>query len=71
MQQIVLLPKIYGQYQNRLLSIIKSDIDSLISELDVSIDYRVTRNNQLQASIMGEDDEFVQKNMVQLSLFLI
>ena len=59
MQQIVLLPKIYGQYQNRLLSIIKSDIDSLISELEVSIDYRITRNNQLEVSIIGEDDEFV------------
>ena len=59
MQQIVLLPKIYGQYQNRLLSVIKSDVESLTSELDVSMDYHITHNNRIHVNITGADSEFV------------
>ncbi len=59
MQQIILLSRVYGQYQNRLFAIIQSEINSLIAELDVSIMYRIIRNNCIEIKIQGDDAEFV------------
>ena len=59
MHKLVLLQLVYGQYRNRMFSIVTKEIDSIVEELDVTTSYRITRNNYIQVSIEGEDTEFV------------
>jgi hypothetical protein len=65
MQQVTLLPRIYGQYQNRLFSVITNEIESLTTDLESEMHYRITRNNRVQIDISGDDTEFVYNVLVK------
>ncbi len=60
MDKIILVPKVYGQYRNRLLDTLQSEIERMISELDLtSVVLDVNKKDHFFVSIEGEDSEFV------------
>lgn len=60
MKTITLAPKVYGQYRNRLLNSLQSQIESLIGELDLSsVILDVDKKEHVFVSVDGPDSEFV------------
>lgn len=58
--KITLLSKAYGAYRGRLLETIRSEITSLIAELDVRLNSIGTdKKERIVANIEGADEEFV------------
>ncbi len=58
--KIVLLSKAYGAYRGRLLETIRSEISSMITELDASlINIGTDKKNRIVVNIEGEDEEFI------------
>ncbi len=60
MKRVILSARVYGQYKQRLLSNLKSEIQNLILELDAKI-RRIDsdRKGHIRITIDGSDDEFV------------
>ncbi|MFW9918173.1 MAG: DUF2110 family protein [Candidatus Thorarchaeota archaeon] len=60
MKTITLVPKVYGQYRNRLLTTLQSEIETIISELDLSsVILDVDKREHVFLSVEGPDSEFV------------
>lgn len=58
--KIVLLSKAYGAYRGRLLETIRSEISTMIAELDASlVNMGTDKKNRIIVNIKGEDEEFV------------
>lgn len=59
MKTVVLLTRLYGQYKNRLAQTVKSDILSLIEELDVRLArFVIDKRGHIVIGIDGQDAEF-------------
>lgn len=66
MEKITLVPKVYGQYRNRLLNEIQSEIEDMISELDLtSMTLDVDKKDHVFVSAKGTDAEFVVNLLAQ------
>lgn len=60
MKQIVLLPRVYGQYRNRLFNEIESEIRHMVVELDVNIErLSLDSRGHPVINMTGPDEEFV------------
>jgi hypothetical protein len=60
LETITLSPKVYGQYRNRLLNEIQSEIEGMIGELDLtSVVLDVDKRDHVCLSAKGPDSEFV------------
>ena len=60
MKTVTLVPKVYGQYRNRLLTSLQSKMESMISELDLtSVVLDVDKRDHVFLSVDGPDSEFV------------
>ncbi len=58
--KIVVLAKAYGAYRGRLLETIRSEITTMIAELDASlISIGTDKKNRIVVNIEGEDTEFI------------
>lgn len=58
--KIVLLSKAYGAYRGRLLETVRTEISTMIAELDADlIRIGTDKKNRIVVSIEGEDKEFV------------
>jgi hypothetical protein len=58
--KIVLLSKAYGAYRGRLLETIRSEISTMVAELDANlVSIGTDKKNRIIANIEGEDEEFV------------
>ncbi len=58
--KIVVLSKAYGAYRGRLLETIRSEISTMIAELDASlINIGTDKKDRIVANIEGEDAEFI------------
>ncbi len=58
--KIVVLAKAYGAYRGRLLETIRSEITTMIAELDASlINIGTDKKNRIVVNIEGEDAEFI------------
>ncbi len=65
MKRITLLTRAYGQYRNRLLQTLKSDIQHMIRELDVQLKrLNIDKKGHIVLDIDGSDYEFF-KNVLQ------
>ena len=66
METITLIPKVYGQYRNRLLNEIQSEIEAMIGELDLtSMTLDVDKKDHVFVSAKGPDAEFVINLLAQ------
>lgn len=66
MKHVTLLPRVYGQYRNRLLGIVQSEIEEMIKELDLKrIELDANKTGHLVVSAAGPDDEFVINLLAQ------
>jgi len=66
LRRIILLPRVYGQYQNRLLSIVQSEVEGMISELDLErVELDANKIGHIVVSASGADDEFVINLLAQ------
>jgi hypothetical protein len=60
LEKITLVPRIYGQYRNRLLNTLQSEIEKMISELDLtSVVLDINKKDHFFVSVEGADSEFV------------
>ncbi|MFW9851151.1 MAG: DUF2110 family protein [Candidatus Thorarchaeota archaeon] len=58
--KITLLSKAYGAYRGKLLESIRSEVSSMITELDADlVNLGTDRKNRITINIKGEDEEFV------------
>ncbi|MHA1637130.1 MAG: DUF2110 family protein [Candidatus Thorarchaeota archaeon] len=65
MKRITLLARVYGQYRNRLLQTLKSDIQHMIQELDVQLKrFDIDKKGHIILDITGSDYEFF-RNVLQ------
>jgi len=64
--KIVLLSKAYGAYRGRLLEIIRSEISTMITELDAQlISVGTDKKERIVVNIEGEDKEFVSNALAK------
>ena len=58
--KIILLSKAYGAYRGRLLETIRSEVNSMISELDARlISIGTDKKERIVVNVEGDDEEFV------------
>ncbi|MFW9982014.1 MAG: DUF2110 family protein [Candidatus Thorarchaeota archaeon] len=58
--KIILLSKAYGAYRGRLLETVRSEISTMITELDATLNSIGTdKKSRIVVNIEGEDEEFV------------
>ncbi len=66
MKRITLLPRVYGQYRNRLLSIVQSEVEGMVAELDLErLELDVNKTDHIIAAASGPDAEFVINLLAQ------
>lgn len=66
MKRITLLPRVYGQYRNRLLGIMQSEVEGMIKELDLKrIKVDANKTGHIVVSVSGSDAEFVINLLAQ------
>ena len=66
MKRIILRPRVYGQYRNRLLGIVQSEVEGMIAELDLQrLELDANKTGHIVASASGPDAEFVINLLAQ------
>jgi hypothetical protein len=64
--KIVLLSKAYGAYRGRLLETIRSEISTMISELDTQlISIGTDKKERVVVNVKGEDEEFISNALAK------